>query len=331
MLYLNEKIVAQLVLRDMCSVMRDMEMCLSLLDKGEAISPAKCVLCRGNSAKDELEYGRINALPGYVGGEFHMAGIKWIGTNFNNSKRGLPSASGIVILNDPDTMQAVAVVDGSDLSAKRTGAIGGIAVKYLSMENAKTLLICGAGTQGRTQLEAILVARPSIRRVYVYDLDPKRAEQYAAEAKEKYDVEAVPTMEVGDAAKESDIIVTVTLATEPFIRADWLKKGALLVNMANDEVTFDAIRKAGKVVVDNWEAIKHRMISSLAVMYQKGEFREETIYAALGEIINRKKPGRENDGEVIYFNAVGMGIEDICLAARAYQKALQLGVGMQMA
>ena len=120
-------------------------------------------------------------MPGYIGGEYDMAGIKWIGSNPQNYKLGLPRATVLVVLNDPVTKIPVAVSDGTTVSAKRTGAIGGVAAKYLSVSNASNITIFGAGAQGRTQLEAILLARPTIKNVYINDAFFEKAQEFAEE------------------------------------------------------------------------------------------------------------------------------------------------------
>lgn len=330
-LFLSNKEVNELAADNMSDVMKDVENALSLLDKGDAISPNKAVMPWGKTMEEENSLGRINAMPGYVGGEYDMAGIKWIGSNPQNYKIGLPRATVLVVLNDPVTKVPVAISDGTTVSTKRTGAVGGLAVKYLAVKEAAVMTILGAGAQSRTQLEAALLARPSIRKVYVYDVYFDRAEALAKEAKEKYGLDAEAVKEPSESCKKSDIIVTVTIASEPIVQAEWIKPGTLMMNMADYEFTYDCVRLADKIVVDTWENIKHRKISTVALMYHDGLIGDEDITAQLGEIINGKKPGRESEKEIIYFNAVGMGIEDIAIVTRAYKKALSRGIGTKIA
>lgn len=326
-LFMNNTVVNNLVANNMNMVIEDIERCLSIFDNGDAINTGKLVTRWGDTPEDENIHGRINAMPGYLGGDYNVLGIKWIGSGPNNYNKGLPRASVTVILNDPDTKLPIAIADGTTVSAKRTGAVGGIAMKYLAKDNPKTIFICGAGAQGRTQLEAALTVCPTINKVFVYDISFERSEEYANEVKEKYNIESIPTNNIKEATKQSDIIVTVTLATEPFIEYEWLKKGVLILNMADYEVSYDCVSKADKIVCDTWEGIKHRMISTVAFMYKDGLIKDEDIYAEIGEIINKKKPGRENDDEIIYFNAVGMGIEDLAVVAHAYNLAKEQGLG----
>ena len=180
-----------------------------------------------------------------------------------------------------------------------------------------------------TQLEAALISRPTLKKIYVYDIVPANADRYISINKQKYpDITFINTSDVESAVRESDIIDCVTLATEPFIKGSWLKKGALVMNMSDYEVENDCVERADKVVVDFWESIKHRMISTVALMWRDGLFKDEELHAELGEILAGEKSPRESDDEIIYFNAVGAGILDIAVAARCYKKALDENTGI---
>jgi ornithine cyclodeaminase/alanine dehydrogenase-like protein (mu-crystallin family) len=302
-LFLNNQEMESLGCGDMEAVMHDVEQAYILTEKGDVLVPGKCVMRWGKTPEDENIYGRINAMPGYIGGEYNMAGIKWIGSGPQNYKKGLPRASVTMILNDPDTKLPVCIADGTTVSAKRTGASGGVAMKLLAKENASVLTICGAGAQGRTQLEAALIVRPTIKKVYVYDIRLESSQRFAQEAMEKYvGLDVTPVQDPEAAVRESDITVCATLANNPIIHSEWLKPGCLLMNLADYEVTYNCVRKASKIVVDNWDTIKHRMVSTVSLMWKDGLIKDEDIHAQLGQILCGDKSGRENDEEIIYFN-----------------------------
>ena len=100
--------------------------------------------------------------------------------------------------------------------------------------------------------------------------------------------------------------------------------------MADFEVDYECVRRADKLVVDYWENVKHRMISTVALMWNDGLLKDEDIHAELGQILNGTKAARENDDEIIYFNAVGAGIMDIAVAARCYRNALKTDKGIKL-
>lgn len=330
-IFLNNKAMEELGVLDMEACIRDVERVYVINQEGDIIAPGKCVMRWGKTTEDENTLGRINAMPGYIGGEYDMAGIKWIGSGPQNYKKGLPRASVTMVLNDPDTKLPVCIADGTAVSTMRTGASGGIAVKLLAKSDASTMLICGAGAQAPTQLAAALIGRPSIKKLYVYDIILANAERFAAATREKYpELEVIPTMDVEAATRDSDIIDCVTLASEPFIKGEWLKKGALVMNMADYEVDYECVRRASKICVDYWDNIKHRMISTVAFMWRDGLIKDSDIHAELGQILNGTKSPRENDDEIIYFNAVGAGILDIAITARCYRDAKAQGKGITL-
>ena len=328
-LFLNNKAMEAAGVLDMSAAIQDVKNAYVLNKTGDVINPGKCVLRWGKTVEDENELGRINAMPGYLGGSYDMAGIKWIGSGPQNYKKGLPRASVTMILNDPDTKLPVCIADGTQVSAMRTGASGGVAIDRLARKDAATMTICGCGAQAVTQLAAALLVRPTITTVYAYDIRPEAAERFAQNMMAAHPgVQVIPTADVEQAVRQSDIIDCVTLAFEPFIKGEWLRPGCFVMNMADFEVDYDCLRRSAKIVVDYWESIKHRMISTVALMWRDGLVKDEDIHAEMGQILNGKKPGRENDEEIIYFNAVGAGIMDIAVAARCYRNAQQTGDGM---
>lgn len=328
-LFLNNRAMEAAGVEDMSKAIVDVEAVYKLNALDDVINPGKCVLRWGKTVEDENTLGRLNAMPGYLGGEYDMAGIKWIGSGPMNYQKGLPRASVTMVLNDPDTKLPVCVADGTAISAMRTGASGGVAIRLLAKSDASAMAICGAGAQAHTQLAAALIARPTIRKVYVYDIRKENAERFVSVSTPKYpDVEFIATMDVEEAVRNSDIIDCVTLASEPFVKGCWLKPGALVMNMADYEVDNECVARADKVVVDFWENVKHRMISTVALMWRDGLFTDQMLHAELGQILLGEKAPRENDNEIIYFNAVGAGILDIAVATRCYRKAKEENLGI---
>lgn len=331
LLFMNNKAMEETGVLNMRAAIDDVKNVYMLDHKGDVINPGKCVLRWGKTVDDENMLGRINAMPGYVGGEYDLAGIKWIGSGPQNYKKGLPRASVTVILNDPDTKLPVAVCDGTEISTMRTGASGGVAIELLAKSGARVMTICGAGAQAPKQLEAALISKPTIDTLYIYDIIPENAERFKKKVNETYPaINAIVAKTAEEATRNSDIIDCVTLASEPFIKGEWLRPGALVMNMADYEVDRECVRRSSKIVVDYWENVKHRMISTVALMWRDGEIKDSDIHAETGEILCGKKHGRENDDEIIYFNAVGAGIMDIAVATRCFREAQKIGKGISL-
>lgn len=180
-LFLSQEEVVEAGGMDMDAMLDDVTLAFSLFDKGECLAPLKTALRWGDS-DTEVITGRINCMPGYVGGKIAMAGLKWIGGSPSNPARfGIPRSSGLLILNDPITMAPIAIMDAGIISAMRTGAVSGAGARYLADPHSECLGLIGAGVQGRTQLMAMKAAIPGINDVKVYDLDPERAENFCTE------------------------------------------------------------------------------------------------------------------------------------------------------
>ena len=329
-LYLNRDEVVALGGEDMTLAVRDMEKLLVLREQGEVRVPDKVSMNFGKTIAEEKIYGRINAMPGFVGGDVQMAGIKWVGSNPGNLAKGLPRASAVTILNDPVTKFPLCVMDGTVISNTRTGAVGGTSVKWLAKKDARTMTIFGAGLIAEYMLEASAVGCPTLETFCVYDLVRERTEAFARKMSEKLGKTVVAAEDGKAAAKRSDVVVTATGAASPVIDYEDLGPGALYVNFGGFECTYDTVSKADRRFVDNWQAVKHRDTSAIAKMANEGLISDSEVDGELGAVIAGTNPGRRNDEEVIYFNCVGMGIEDVIIAARVFRKALETGVGTML-
>jgi N-[(2S)-2-amino-2-carboxyethyl]-L-glutamate dehydrogenase len=315
----------------------DMNLCLSAVEEafrchalGQTVVPPKAVLRWGGVETEETD-GRINALPGYLGGSVNMAGIKWIGTSPGNKiKSGLPTASALIILNDRETKLPLVIMEGSIISAMRTGAVGGLAAKYLARKDSRVYGFIGAGTQARTQSMAAKLVWPAIERFIIYDIDIDRARAWGEEMKEKLG-SPCDAMASGEAVvRGSDVFATVTNASEPFVKAEWIRPGQTEIHIGSHEDASDVLKRADKIVVDDLEQILHRNNQSLALAIAEGTIRKEAVGAELGEIIVGRKSGRDSDRQFIYFDAIGMGHEDVSFAARIYQNAKARGIGQML-
>jgi len=290
---------------------------------GKTILPYKTVVDLG-----EIERGRGNAMPGYVGGDYEALGIKWIaGFPQNPRKHGLPRATGFFILNDSWTGVPLAVMDCTWLSALRTGAVTGAGAKLLARQDAESVAIIGAGVQGRTQLEALLVALPDIRTVRAFDINRRTSEQFAHDMSAAYgiDVRAVDTAK--DAVVGADIIVTVTVANEPIVKDAWLKRGSFFSAVGSyQEEEFEAVLHSDLIVVDDTDTVEHRGTPVIALMLKNGMIERKRVLD-LGPMIVGDIPGRTSDEQRVFFSPIGMGIHDICLCHKVYHAAKAKGIG----
>lgn len=282
----------------------------------QVLMPSKITLDLGESNEWPPYGGSYNAMPAYLGDNFDMSGIKWVWGFNDNPKNGLPYISAVIILNDPRTGEVLAIMDGSYITDVRTGASAGVAVKYLKSKNARTVGIIGAGVVGRMNLRAISTVM-DVEEVKVYDLYPSTSEKYAKELSEELNLNIIPVNSCMDACVESDVMVTATIANEPLIMKEWLKKGASVLSLGSfQELDENIPLTADKLVVDNWSQNSHR--GELLKLVQRGLISEKNIHAEIPDIIVGNKTGRENDDEIICGCIIGMGSTDIGVASHLY-------------
>jgi len=327
LLFLNQEEVIKCGGFDMSKILPDIEKFFSLEATGEVIFPSKTVL-RWGDVKSEETKGRINCMPAYVGGDVNMPGIKWIGSApLNPSKYNLPRASALTILNDPDNLFPVAVMDGTLISAMRTGAVTGVSAKYLARSNSEIVGLIGAGVQNRTQLMALEKVLKNIKKVFIYDINIQKAHTWAEEMSKKLKLKIEVGENIQKTIENADVVVTATTSVNPVIKEDWFKEGVFYSQVGGNECEAEAILNFDKFVVDNWEEVLHRGIFTIAHMYKDGKFKKENLHSTIGEIIIKEKSGRENKKERILFSPIGMGAEDVMVASRIYREAIKNGIG----
>ncbi len=330
LLFLSQEEVIAAGGLDMAAAMADVEATLRLHHTGDDVLPLKAVMDLSQDASG-LRESHINAMPAYLGGDYHTAGLKWIASfPANPRQRNLPRASGLIVLNDSDAGVPLAVMDGTLISAMRTGAVTGVAARYLARPDSRCAGLIGAGVQNHTQLMALRVALPHLREALIYDIRRSRSEAFAMEMSNLLDLPVRVADDAETVVRKADVLVTATTTTEPIVRQGWLREGSFYSHVSGYECEFAVIASADKVVVDDWEQVKHRAAQTIAYMHQAGEFNDDDLYAELGEIVVGDKLGRKSDAERIFFNPVGLGVEDIALATRIYRTAQERGLGQTL-
>lgn len=277
--------------------------------------------------------GLLTVMPAYIGGEMDALGLKVVTLYPDNPSRfKLPSVLGTVLLNDPRSGALIAIIEGTFITAMRTAACSAVATKYLARKDAKTVSIFGCGIQGRTHLAAMCEVR-EIERAKAYDIFPEYRKQFCKEMSKKLGIEVVPADNPEEAVSGSDIIVTVTTSKNPVLKGVWLEEG-VHVNAVGAhapdarEIDDVAVKRADRIVVDWKEAVLKEGggAGEIVIPISKGLISEDDI-VELGEVIVGKKPGRLTDNEITLFKTVGVAIEDVSTAIRAYELAKNKGIG----
>jgi alanine dehydrogenase len=299
----------------MSEAMAQVENALRFEAEGKAIMPPKLYL-------DLPSYhGDFRAMPAYIDG---FAGLKWVSVYPGNAKYNIPCVLAIIIICDPNNGCPVAIIDGTYITSIRTGAVGGVAVKYLARKDSSVIGLIGAGMQARTQLLAINEVLPKIEEVKVFDLVSSASRECVEELGSKLNINIRPVEKVEEAA-EADILVTATPSTKPIVKRHHVKPGTHINAIGADargkqELEADILKDA-KIIVDDINQASHS--GEINVPLSEGKIKISDVHGTLGEIIIKAKQGRANDKEITIFDSTGLATQDIICAKYVYEKYVQ--------
>jgi 2,3-diaminopropionate biosynthesis protein SbnB len=328
-LYLNKKCIEQVGGNHSDLYVQGITEALTLHAHGLFVQPLKPYL-RVDAEKGHIA-DRIIAMPAHVGGKTAISGMKWIGSKHDNPvKRGLERASGLLILNDPESNFPVAVLEAGLISSMRTAAVTVVAAKYLAKKQFRHVACLGCGIIAKTQMRSMLEQFPGIEKIFLFDLNKPSAAALQAELNRGFPAVSIILADSAEqAVRQGEVVVTCTVTEQPYIPFEWLQKGAFVSNISIMDVHKDVFLKADKVVVDDWEQ-SNREKKVIHQLVLEGEFSRERLHAELGEIVIGRKPGRESDDEIIVLNPMGMAIEDIACAKVIYDEACSQHVGVRL-
>jgi alanine dehydrogenase len=287
-------------------------------ERGDALMPAKSYI--------ELDQynGDFRSMPAYMdAGEWDAAGIKWVNVHPDNPEKfDLPTVIGTMIYSDPETAVPLAIMDGTELTMKRTGAAAAVATDQLAIPEARSMGLVGAGVQSYTQLEAIAEIRP-IEEVVVSDLDADAVDAFVDAFSDQFDVRAGSIAE----AAACDVLSTVTPSTEPIVsRADLgahthinaMGADAAAKQELDPEILVDA-----KLVIDDHAQTTHS--GEISRSYEDGRIDDSDIHGAVGEIVVGDRSGRTEADEITVFDSTGLAIQDVATAHVVYEHASEAG------
>ena len=264
----------------------------------------------------------IHAMPAYIP-DLESAGIKWVSGFPENSAKGLPYISGLLIFNDVATGLPLAVMDCVWITAKRTGAASAISARHLARPESSVMGMLGCGVQGRSHVEAMQELFP-LSRVMAYDLNEDAQKQFATDISNNFDLEVVPVQSPREAVSGCDIVVTAgPMMKKPHatIQAGWLDEGAFASLVDYDSYWQPAaMHEADKFCTDD--------ISQFQNSRQGGCFPDiPEVHADLGELATGKKPGRETPEERTMAANLGLALNDMAVAPLIYRKAKEKRIG----
>jgi ornithine cyclodeaminase/alanine dehydrogenase-like protein (mu-crystallin family) len=269
-----------------------------------------------------LSEGRLfGIMPGAMGAH-EPFGAKLISVFHGNFARGIQSHQGLVILFDPETGAPVCALDAGEITAIRTAAASAVATDALARKDARRLALLGYGEQAATHARAIGKIR-DLESIVVWGRSTERAHAFAKRMQVELAVPVAAAESAREAVAEADIVCTVTSATEPILKGEWVRPGAHL-NLVGSGY-------AGPAEVDNDLVVRSRFIadSREGVLHQGAEFLrakaaglvgDEHIVAEIGEVLAGEIEGRRSAHEITVYKSLGHVVQDLASAWALYSQ-----------
>jgi len=283
--------------------------------------PAKIGL---HPLKDTL----MHAMPAYLP-DSGACGIKWASCFPANRERfGLLQTSGLLIFNDAESGWPLAVMDAIWITEKRTPAVTCVAARHLAPADAVSFGMIGCGVQGRAHVGMIERVLGKLETITVFDIYEPAMDRLVEELQPKVRARIVKAKSYEELVKNSQVVASATAITskpEPKIRDEWVQGGQTLLMCDMHSLYEDAtMKRADKYFLDSIE--EHELFKGYGY-YPDGL---PHICGETGEVAAGLKKGRENAGELIACNNVGMAVEDMMVARTVFERALEAGMGTRL-
>lgn len=248
-----------------------------------------------------------------------------------NFEVGLPSHQGGVLLFEKANGKPVALINAHAITGLRTPAATAVATRALSRVDSGELAIIGYGEQAERHIAAICLVR-NITRIRIWGRDPRKA-QIFADAQSAKGFPTAPVSTAREAVAGADIVCTVTSARFPVLRGEWLAAGTHVNAVgasvaALQEVDLSCVTRSN-IWVD-YMPMAMTAASDLFEPLAKGIIDRSRIVGEIGAVLNGQIPGRSSDAEITLYRSLGVPAQDIELANFVYQKAKDLGLGVEV-
>jgi ornithine cyclodeaminase len=312
-IFINKEKVAELLPMNEC--IEVMEKTFRSLAAGECLQPLRSLMWLPDKS------GILGMMPGYAAGPGVM-GVKVISVFPANKNMGLPSHQGVVILFDAKNGEPLLIADAEEITAIRTAAASALATRLLSKEDSSVLAVIGSGVQARRHIEAMLLVR-KIKQIRLCSRNENNAIELGERTAYTFGIPVSVQKNTPDAVAGADIICTVTAATQPVVRGDWISPGAHLnvvgsCTPAARELDTNAIIKAS-LFTDNYESLFNEA-GDFIIPQKEGAIDKSDVKGDISEVLTGAKPGRMNSKEITIFKSLGIAAEDIFAAWHIYEK-----------
>ena len=297
---------------------------VQLMDLKEAIAALEAALreeARGeaqNMTKTLLQYGKNN---------LHAIGAKLgalVGTKTWTHTQG--GTCPLLLLWSAEDGSLAAVIEAFALGNLRTGGISGVAADWMAKKGARVMALAGTGKQALAQVGTMLAVRP-IERLQIYSARAESREEFARKTRDEFGVETVACASPAEACRGAHIVTLVTRATQPFVTAGMLERGAHLnavgaIAPDREEFAQDVFDRATRVAVDNVPAVQQL---SREFMTRYGSRGWEAVMPLSKLVAEGRR--RSDADDVSIFKAMGMGVSDLALGVELVRRARDRGIG----
>ena len=258
--------------------------------------------------------------------EMSSAGIKW-GMCYpdNRVNFGIKQTSCLLIYNEYLSGVPLAVMDALFITEIRTPCVAFASAKHMAKQNAKTFGMIGCGTQGKEHVRIVNNTLKDVDTIYIYDVYEDMMDALIKQNQNKVSAKIIKAKSIEEVIKSSEVVASAAVITDspqPEIKDEWVVKGqTFLSSDLHSHFEDVTIKRMDKYTLDSIS--QHELLSGFNY-YPQGL---PNIYAEIGEVCAGKKPGRENDDEIIFCNNVGMAVEDMMVARILFDRALEAKAG----
>lgn len=267
--------------------------------------------------------GDIDVKSAYVEGMPYIA-IKIASGFYDNPSRGLPSGSALMVLLSAETGYCEAVLlDNGFLTDLRTGLAGAVAAKYLAPSSIETVGVIGTGVQARYQVECLALQR-RFNQVIVWGRSADKARSYAAEMRDKHDLDVRVGSSPDEVVRASQFVITATASDRPLVGVGALHEGLHINAVGSDfpgkqELAAEVLTRADRLVCDRLSQC--RANGEIQHLVENGTLPPGLDVIELGELTTGSRVGRESDREITICDLTGTGVQDTAIANLAYRAA----------
>ena len=279
--------------------------------------------------------GRLFAMPGYVPSQGALV-TKLVSLFPRNADTALPTHQAVILVFDPATGTPAALLDGTVITAVRTGACSALSARLLGREDASVLAVLGTGVQARSHARAMVRVRP-IREIRITGRDLPRADALATDLQKELDVEVRAVGSYREAANGAQIVCATTHPTDPVVRRAWLDPGTHVTSVgwspSGREVDDATVADALVCVESRRVALAPGSAAGtpdLTEPLRDGVIAEDDI-VELGELVAGTRTGRTSADQITVYKSVGVAVQDATAATLVLAAARRAGAGRDLA